>query len=915
MSQSSSDDELQELKSLAGRLRLELIQLTDRINRLEWQRKINTELTSPTEAPLPLSTAGTAPTDATSPPKPPKVPRPIEPAVLAEQQTSVSSILKKINRERPQATTEPSRHPPAGVGIEERIGKIWLNRIGAVILLLGVAFFVKYSFDQGWISATLRVCMGGAVGLALIGVGEYSLLKGKKPFAAGVLGAGVAVLYFSAFAAHYFYHLISTETTFGLLCFVTLLSTLIAVHGRMLAIAVLGLVGGFWTPIALSTGVNQQVALMNYLLVLDVGFLVVGCIRRWDVLRLLCWLGTAGLFAGWWAKFYAPAALYPTLGFLTTYYLVFLSETLVSLRFNRAASISILPGLIHVNNAAFFAATYFLAVDTPLDPWLGLFCVVTAMVQIFVGRQWVGGGVVAHGCRESFFLDGAAMLALAAPIQFDRYLVPVAWGAQSAITFLFCRWNSREWLRLKAVAILLAAVGHLFLYDMAEEQLTRTLVTVGRWNLNWITVLYVGLGFFAYLGAACLALRRSLPALDLKLVSGLILAGSGVMLAIWAYEYERYLAAWWWLGLAAFWLFLSKPVPSASLVFFLLSLACCAKFLGWDTVAAAQGGSWSEINGIILNRAVLTGLLVCLVMVLSVRHFHRYMNRLSHDSPVWQFVSPDELTPVLIVLACLPLAWTGTFEILRIFSFETWGKGFDHPDTMSSLVVTAFWAIHAALLWLLFGRRSVPVAFYALAICAIATMKFAVPDSLHQLVTEKWSYLRGIGTNRVFVVGLVAIVSWFACCAMSMKWPRTPKGPMLSKKNMHRLLVWGAILSIWLPTFEIARTFHFEPFRERFADPSLAMHVALSIFWSVFAVALLGIGFARLIAPLRYLAIAVFGITVVKVFLIDLSHLEMVYRIVSFIVLGVLLLAASFLYQQLSSRILAREATGSWEKQ
>lgn len=905
MSPSPIDNELQELKSLASHLRLELQLLTNRIDILEQKNKAVPKVEIPRSPnPLPETKPATIETPAFTPP-PPKPP----PVVLAQQEASVSSILKKINRGRPELAAEPSGQKAPDAGIEERIGKIWLNRIGAIILLLGIAFFVKYSFDQGLISPSLRVCMGGATGMALIAIGEYSLRKDKRPFAAGLLGAGVAVLYFSAFAAHTFYHLISTQTAFALLCGVTMISSLIAVHGRMLAIAIMGLVGGLWTPIALSTGVNQQVALMTYLLVLDIGFLVVGSIRRWDVLRLLCWLGSAGMFVGWYFKFYSVDALYPTLGFLTAFYLVFLAETVVSLRFHRAAHVSILPGLVHVNNAAFFASAYFLAVGTSLDPWLGLFCVVTATVQILVGWRGIGDGIVAHHCRESFFLDGAAILALAAPIQFDRYFVPVSWGAQAAVTLFFCRRNSRPLLRLKAVAILSAALVHLIRYDMAEPVLAKTIASVGHWNLNWITVLFVGLGLFAYLGAACLAFGRTLNSADSSIAGGLVLAGSAVMLGIWAHEYERYLAAWWWLGLAGGWWFLARRVPFASVVFCLLVLASCGKFMGWDTVAAAQNGSWAEISGIVLNRAVLTGLLVCLATILATRLFRRSMNAIPEDSSIWQFISPDDTAPILVVLAALTFTWTGTFEIARIFSFEPWGTRFKEPHDMGSVAITAFWAIHAAILWLLYGRRSVAIAWYALVVCFIATLKFVSSDTQRLVMTGRWSSLEGLCSHRVFVVGLITVAAWYGCCAMIKRWPRLPETPLLPKKHIHRMLVWGAILTIWLPTFEILRAFRFEPFRERFADPSLAMHVALSVFWSVFAVVVLGIGFARLIAPLRYLAIALFGMTVVKVFIVDLSHLEMIYRIVSFIVLGVLLLAASFLYQQLSARLL--EATDS----
>jgi uncharacterized membrane protein len=80
--------------------------------------------------------------------------------------------------------------------------------------------------------------------------------------------------------------------------------------------------------------------------------------------------------------------------------------------------------------------------------------------------------------------------------------------------------------------------------------------------------------------------------------------------------------------------------------------------------------------------------------------------------------------------------------------------------------------------------------------------------------------------------------------------------------------------------------------------------VAHSVFWATTAMTLLSLGFLRLICVLRYLAIALFGVTICKVMLIDMANLEMIYRIVSFIVLGRLLLLASLLHQKLSERIL-----------
>jgi uncharacterized membrane protein len=90
-------------------------------------------------------------------------------------------------------------------------------------------------------------------------------------------------------------------------------------------------------------------------------------------------------------------------------------------------------------------------------------------------------------------------------------------------------------------------------------------------------------------------------------------------------------------------------------------------------------------------------------------------------------------------------------------------------------------------------------------------------------------------------------------------------------------------------------------------DRGLAQHLALSLLWTAYASVLIMIGVKRKSALLRWQALALFMLVVTKVFLYDSSYLERFYRILSFFILGVVLLIVSFLYQ----RKLARERTAS----
>ena len=79
---------------------------------------------------------------------------------------------------------------------------------------------------------------------------------------------------------------------------------------------------------------------------------------------------------------------------------------------------------------------------------------------------------------------------------------------------------------------------------------------------------------------------------------------------------------------------------------------------------------------------------------------------------------------------------------------------------------------------------------------------------------------------------------------------------------------------------------------------SYAQQLSLSIIWTLYAAFLIAVGIWKKYAPMRYMALLLFGITILKVFLVDLSTLKLFYRIISFLVLSLILIAVSFLYQK-----------------
>jgi uncharacterized membrane protein len=377
--------------------------------------------------------------------------------------------------------------------------------------------------------------------------------------------------------------------------------------------------------------------------------------------------------------------------------------------------------------------------------------------------------------------------------------------------------------------------------------------------------------------------------------------GTVQLLTAFADQWERYIVTWWWLGLAVCWWLLAGKTRWALVMSLLLLAAVAVKYFFYDTIGAAAEDTWAKLSGIILSRAAVTGLLIAALAI--------WMRlQLDHLPPKITEVLGDRSRSALTLLACLLITWTGTFEVLRVFNFEDWARRtFAHPHNARGVFVTGLWAINAAALWLIVRPRHLALASYALILTIAALFKVMLLDTLLFALDGPWSELSGLCSNRVFLIGLLVIAAGLICHGTIRRMPITQGSFLFGASETRSLvLVLLLILITWIPTFEITRAFHYEPLRLSFKNPRLAMHVALSVFWAANATALLVIGFAKWAPPLRYYALFLFAVTVVKIFVFDLAQQAMIYRIVSFAVLGLLLLFASLLYQRVSARFASR---------
>ncbi len=192
--------------------------------------------------------------------------------------------------------------------LEQFLGGRLLSWVGGLVLFLAVAFFVKMSFERGWIPPALRAAGGALMGAGLIAGGAFFRRKEFITTSQTLCATGILTLYGVTFACHGLYHfpMFTTGSTFVLMALITAGAFALALWMEAQVVAVLGMVGGFLTPVLLSSGQNNPGGLFTYVALLDVGLLAVVWRRRWDYLAPLAALGTVLLQVGWYYSHFTP---------------------------------------------------------------------------------------------------------------------------------------------------------------------------------------------------------------------------------------------------------------------------------------------------------------------------------------------------------------------------------------------------------------------------------------------------------------------------------------------------------------------------------------------------------------------------------------------------------------------------------
>jgi uncharacterized membrane protein len=428
------------------------------------------------------------------PPAPPKE-EPIPVSVVHEVAEDEALPVIELNPPRIAAPLPPrkpgffERNPD----LEKFIGENLANKIGIGILVLGIGFFVKYAIDQDWINEIGRVFIGIACGGILIGVAHY-MRKTFAAFSSVLVGGGIAVLYLTIAIAFHEYHIFSQTAAFILMVVITGFTIVLSLAYNRIELAVLGILGGFASPFMVSTGEGNYIVLFIYVLILDIGMLVLAYYKKWNLVNIIAYIFTLILFGSWLGAQYDADNVPMMRGaivFATLFYLVFFGMNIINNIRNRTSFKAIEITLLLSNTFCYYAAGMYIFDNPAGENFKGLF---TAALGIF-------NFIFAYSLYKNervdrnlvFLLIGLVLtfISLAAPVQLEGNYITLFWAAEAVLLLWLSQKSGIKLMKLASVVVMALMIISLL---MDWEQLyfdgsTELTVIINKAYITGIAVL------------------------------------------------------------------------------------------------------------------------------------------------------------------------------------------------------------------------------------------------------------------------------------------------------------------------------------------------------------------------------------------------------------------------------------------
>jgi uncharacterized membrane protein len=438
--------------------------------------------------------------------------QPVQQATTAEMPGAAGATPEAPDVAALAAPDEPKAPaPPNAIDTLIARAKDWLlggntvARVGAIVLFIGLSFLAKWAADNALFPPEARLAAIGLVGIALL-VQGFRLWRAntggeatavRSNYALLLQGAGVAVLYLTVFAAFKLYAMIPPLAAFVLMAVVCALSTLLALLANAQSLALVGFAGAFATPILISTGQGNHVALFSYYLMLNLAIGVVAWLRAWRALNLLGFLSTFIVATLWGALKYAPEHYASTQPFLFAFFVIYVVIGLAYALRHSGEKGHTLDGML-----IFGTPIVAFALQTQLVAHIEYGAAISAIVLSFIYvllayAMRARSHPIAHWLMLSYASLALIFATLAVPLAVDGRLTAAIWAIEGAGVF-WLSLRQKRWMgqAFGAAMQLLAAAAFTATYDhqvpavraFANSHFVGTLMlALGSLAISWWT--------------------------------------------------------------------------------------------------------------------------------------------------------------------------------------------------------------------------------------------------------------------------------------------------------------------------------------------------------------------------------------------------------------------------------------------
>ena len=833
------------------------------------------ERTAPPE--MTVAETPKAPFEETAAEEPLAPPQPPEPPVRPSRAPAGRPPATGPFREKELAKTREN--------LEEKLFSRWFVWLGGIAVALSAVFLVRYSIEMGWLGPVVRCVLGALMGLVLIAAGE---LMRRHPLAqaAGFVkpsqvppaltGGGVSALFVSIYAAYGLYDLLPPLVAFGALGAIWVLAMLLSIlQGPF--VAALGILGGFLVPILVQTGHPSAYGLFPYVLAVTGAALGVLRYKGWG---WLAWGALAGA-AGWpllWLLDQPAAELgAPIIG-------AYLTAT--------AALFIYVPAGLRAHNAPFTLKTMFSTIPLPaILAWTAsvLMLVLALLLTWADGFAW--GSVAWAGLLAAFL-----MLAGRRDVTFDALSV----GAAIMVGLVLLSWDLPFWpgevdimdtLPPGLVPYVLTAVCYAGLFGIAGFGLLRGAARPGLWAGLSAGVPVVTL---AITYARIKGFEVDLAWAGLGLLLGALCMGATMMVARQRGRpgMEGALAAYAVGVVASLSLAMAMSLENAWLT---VALSLQLPAIGWIHERTRVGPLRAVamlLAAIILGRLVLNpevfnyGLTATPGLNWMLYGYGIPTIAFYVASRLFRRRADDALVLALESGALVFLTLFATMEIADIVQRGEFQPG----DSLleASLRTIAWLTISLALLYQCRAEKPRVVAVWGWQILALLSGGHIV--AVHLIGLNPLMFGGSVGPYWIFNLLLLAYAAPAAFAVlfhMEASRQQHPSAPVIA--GLSALV----LAFVWI-TLEIRHAFHGSWLSRGWTTD--AEWYAYSGVWLLYGAALLVLGIWRDSVAVRHASIVVLLISVTKVFLFDMSEIGGLYRVASFLFLGLSLFLLSLIY-------------------